>query len=200
MIGQRILNEALERGHQVTAVLRNPKKLKLLHKNLKVARGDVFDPMSIRTAAVGSDAILSSFGPNPAAVDQLVESAKALINVTDRSGIRRLVIVGGAGSLEVAPGVMLMDTPEFPAAYLPYAEAHKEALAVMRLSDLDWTVLSPAAVIEPGERTGRFRLGSEQLIADANGASLISAEDFAIAMLDEVEKPQHIRARFTLGY
>jgi putative NADH-flavin reductase len=127
--------------------------------------------------------------------------AKALIEGLRQSGVRRLVVVGGAGSLEVMPGVQLVDTLDFPAAWKPVALAHRDALAVYRLAeDLDWTYVSPAALIEPGRRTGLYRTGTDQLLVDDKGVSRISVEDFAAAMLDEIKKPRFLRRRFTVAY
>ena len=113
----------------------------------------------------------------------------------------RLLVVGGAGSLEIAPGKALVDTPEFPAAYKAEALAGRAFLEALRAEKvLDWTFISPSALFEPGERTGSYRIGGNQLLADANGKSWVSMEDYAIAMADEIEKPAHPRQRFTVGY
>jgi putative NADH-flavin reductase len=129
-----------------------------------------------------------------------VEATRTLASGLKRAGVRRFLMVGGAGSLEVAPGLQLVDTPDFPEAWKPYALAHRDALAVLKDSDLDWTNLSPAAFIQPGQRTGKFRLGKDTLVTDEKGGSRISAEDYAVALVDELEKPQYIRQRFTVGY
>jgi putative NADH-flavin reductase len=133
----------------------------------------------------------------------ILHTAHALIQGLSKAGVKRLLIVGGAGSLEVAPGLHLLDTPEFPAVVKPFAAAHRDALEVYRKeapSDLEWTYLSPAGVIAPGERTGQFRLGTDQLLTDEQGRSHISVEDFAIALLNELEQPQAIRRRITVAY
>jgi hypothetical protein len=114
--------------------------------------------------------------------------------------VRRFIMVGGAGSLEVAHGLRLVDTPNFPAEWKPIALAHADALEVLKTSDLEWTSVSPAAVVQPGERTGKFRLGKDTLLTDSKGDSKISTGDFAAALVDEVEKPRHIRQRFTVAY
>jgi putative NADH-flavin reductase len=157
----------------------------------------------VATAVAGHDAVVSAFGPSGTqGVETVGEAARSLIAGLKQAGVRRLVFVGGAGSLEVAPGVRLEDLPQFPAAWKPIAQAHTDALDVFRQQgdDLDWTYLSPAALIEPGERTGTFRLGGDRFLTDAEGQSRISAEDYAIALLDEVEDPKHIRQRFTVAY
>ena len=126
---------------------------------------------------------------------------QAIIGAVKKAGVKRLLVVGGAGSLEVAPGRLLIDTPEFPAEYKPEALAGKEFLRVLRAEhDLDWTYLSPSAVFVPGPKTGTFRLGTDSLLTGADGKSWVSMEDFAIAMVDELEKPRHSRQRFTVGY
>ena len=201
MIGHRIAQEALARGHQVTAIARNPAKLDLRHVRLATAQGDALDPAGVATAVAGHDAVINAIGPSGSDDLQIVvQAARALINGLRRSGVRRLLVVGGAGSLEVRPGVQLVDTPDFPAAWKPVALAHRDALAVYRTADLDWTYLSPAALIAPGERTGKYRTDTDRLITDAKGESRISAEDYAAAMIDEREQPQHIRQRFAVAY
>jgi len=125
----------------------------------------------------------------------------ALIAAVQSAGVKRLLVVGGAASLEVAPGKALLDTPDFPPAYRPEATAGLKFLKALRNEKtLDWTFLSPSAEFAPGERTGKFRLGDDRLLVDANGKSHISMEDFAIALVDELEHPKHIRRRFTVGY
>ena len=126
--------------------------------------------------------------------------AETLTDAVKQAGVQRLLIVGGAGSLEVAPGLQLANSPTFPEAWKPIATAHIEALEVYLKADLNWTYFSPAAMFQPGERTGTFRIGSDQLLVDEKGESRISTEDYAIAMLDEVEKPRFIRKRFTIAY
>lgn len=200
MVGQRILREALDRGHQVTAIVRNPARLTTQHPNLRVVTASIFDPESIAQAVAGQDAVISAYGA-PHGQDQLLSDvARSLVQGVKQAGVPRLLVVGGAGSLEVAPGVLLMDTPAFQPAWIPNAQAQRDALNVYRNSDLDWTYLSPAALLQPGERTGNYRTGTDQLVVDSEGNSHISAEDYAIAMLDEVEHPRHLRQRFTVGY
>ena len=201
MIGSRIAKEALDRGHSVTAVSRDPAKLTLAHPEFHKARGDVLDPASITAAVLGHDAVISAFGPGQYGDAQdVVRAARALVAGVKPAGVKRLLVIGGAGGLEVRPGLQLVDTPEFPAAWKPVAIAHRDALAVYRGADLDWTYLAPAALIQPGMRTGRYRVAGGQLLTDAEGQSRISAEDFAVAMLDELEHPHHLRARFTAAY
>jgi putative NADH-flavin reductase len=203
MIGRRIVQEALSRGHTVTGVVRDPSRSDLSGEGLTLAQGDLRDGASVARLAAGHDAAVSAFGP---AQDQPVEIvadvARTLLDALPKAGVRRLIFVSGAGSLEVAPGVQLLDVPEFPAEWRGIAAAHRDALELFRSSDsdLDWTVFSPAAYISPGERTGRYRTGTDQLVADAQGHSAISAEDYAVALLDELEQPKFIRRRFTAAY
>jgi putative NADH-flavin reductase len=206
MIGSRILKELLSRGHSVTAVSRDPSRIPA-QKGVTVEKGDMLDADGIAKIAKGSDVVISSYGPpsgsqgpDPAQVSQLVEATRALIAGARRAGAPRIIMVGGAGSLEVSPGLQIVDAPTFPDAYKPVALAHRDAFHVMRESDLNWTYFSPAMMIQPGERTGKFRLGKDALVSDENGNSSISAEDYAVALVDEVEQGRHTKQRFTIGY
>lgn len=202
-IGQRILREALSRGHTVTAIVRNPSRIIERDRKVRAVEGNILDPESVEASVIGHDAVICAFGPGAhQGVETVIGAARSLIAGLRSAGVRRLVVVGGAGSLEVAPGVRLQDTPEFPAQWLPIARAATDALEVYRGegADLEWTYLSPAALIQPGERTGKFRRGGDQLLVDEQGRSRISAEDYAIALLDEVEEPTHVRQRFTVAY
>jgi uncharacterized protein len=201
-IGQRILEEALARGHEVTALVRNPARLKITDPRLSVREINVLEPASVTQAVTGHDIVISAIGPaSNQGEEVVVETARSLLEGASRAEVPRLLVVGGAGSLEVAPGVRLMDTPDFPAAWKGIAQAHADALAVyQREIYLNWTYVSPAAFIESGQRTGKYRVGTDQLLADAEGKSYISAEDFAVAVLDEVEHPRFDRQRFTVAY
>jgi putative NADH-flavin reductase len=201
-IGQSIAEEALSRGHQVTAVVRDPSKFKLAHEKLTVVKGDAASAESVAKTVTGHDAAISAVGPTGTNTEQgfLVEVAQALIKGLAKAGMSRLVVVGGAGSLEVAPGLQLVDAPAFPAAYRGIALAHRDSLDVFRTADLDWTYISPAALIEPGERTGRYRKGTTQLITDEQENSRISIPDYAIALLDEVENATLLRSQMTVAY
>lgn len=203
MIGSRILKELLSRGHTVVAVVRDPSKLQP-QKNMTVEKGDMLDPAGIAKLAWGSEVIVSSYGPpsgaGAAQSNQLADAARALIAGARRAGSPRIIMVGGAGSLEVSPGLQIVDSPSFPDAYKPIASAHRDAFYILRDSDLNWTYFSPAMTIQPGERTGKFRLGLNALISDDKGNSSISAEDYAIALVDEVEQGRHTKQRFTIGY
>jgi len=198
VIGSRIFKEALQRGHHVTAVVRDPTRFHAISFQVEVAKGDVLDPTSVAAAVPDHDAVVSAIGPGP---DVIVGAAHSFLEALPRAGVKRLVTVGGAGSLEVAPGLLFVDAPYFPKEYLGQARANCEALNIYRRNTaLDWTFVSPAVWIAPGKRTGRFRLGGDQLLVDAKGESRISAEDYAVAFLDEVENPRSIRRRFTVAY
>jgi uncharacterized protein len=199
-IGQRILREALERGHSVTAIVRQPEQIAVTHPNLTVKAGDVLDSAFVAQAVAGFDAVISAVGPKGQQPSMLSESAHSLIEGLTRAGVKRLIVVGGAGSLEAAPGTLVYDTPDFPAAWRPGAMAHGEGLKVYRSADLDWTYFSPAYFIQPGERTGKYRVGFEQLLRDEGGKSFISAEDFGVAILDELEAGWYVRRRVTIAY
>jgi putative NADH-flavin reductase len=201
-IGSALLKEGLARGHQVTALVTRPEKLATA-PNLKPVKVDVYDTQNLASQLKGHDAVLSAFSGH-AQTDvegYYIAGIRSVIAAAKQAAVPRLLVVGGAASLEVAPGVQLLDTPGFPAAYKGTAEGARQALYLLREEkSLNWTMLSPSAVIAPGERTGKFRLGGDQLLADAQGNSHISVEDYAVAMLDEMEKPAHERRRFTVGY
>jgi putative NADH-flavin reductase len=198
MIGSRILQELVGRGHPVTAVVRNPEKVTT--PGVKVVQGDVTDPASVTHAAQGTEAAISAYAPPQGEEETLLTATRSLLTGLNAAGISRLIVVGGAGSLEVAPGVQLVDTPEFPEAWKGIALAHREVLPILAASNLNWSYLSPAAFIQPGQRTGKFRLGGKQLVTDEKGESRISAEDFAIALVDELESSKHARQQLTAAY
>jgi putative NADH-flavin reductase len=198
MIGSRVLAELLRRGHSVTAVARNPEKINAA--GAKAVKGDVTDAASVAAAAQGANAVVSAYAPPQSAVETLIPATHALLAGLNQAGVKRLIVVGGAGSLEVAPGLQLVDAPNFPAEWKAIALAHRDVLPILKASDLQWSYLSPAAFIQPGERTGKFRLGTTSLVTDVKGQSRISAEDYAIVLVDELEKSQHIRQQFTAAY
>jgi putative NADH-flavin reductase len=201
-IGSRIVNEALNRGHDVTAIVRHPEDYNIHKAHLKVAKGDIVKSQDVESGAFDHDVVVSAYNNTKGAPPSTIaEVAQSLIEGLKQAHVKRLIIVGGAGSLEVAPGVQLVDTPDFPEAYKPASLAHREALKIFKQEkELEWTYVSPPAEIGPGERTGKFRIGGDQLIIDEQGKSFISMEDFAVAILDEIENPKHIRQRFTVGY
>ena len=202
-VGSAILKEALDRGHEVAAIVRNPDKL-IPHAKLHPKRGDVYNEDEVARLVADHDAVISAFNPgwtNPDIYNQQVKGTRAIINGVKKAGVKRLLFVGGAGSLEVKPGVQALDLPGFPAEYKQGALATREALNMLRKeSSLDWSFLSPSADLSPGQRTGKFRLGTDQMLSDTSGQSRISTQDYAVAMIDEVEKPTHILQRFTVGY
>ncbi|GAB3627691.1 3-beta hydroxysteroid dehydrogenase [Pandoraea terrae] len=192
-VGSRIAAELLQRGHTVTGIARNPERVEP-EAGLTVVAGDAAHPDALAPVLARHDAVISA--GRFATVDPV-----KLIAAVKAAGVPRLLVVGGAGSLEIAPGKALIDTPEFPEAYKPEASAGRAFLKVLRgESALNWTFLSPSALFEPGERTGKFRLGGDSLLVDAQGKSWISMEDYAIALVDELETDKHPRARFTIGY
>ena len=197
--GARILKELLARGHLVTAIVRDPAKLQP-QPGLSVRRGDLSDVAQIAESLRGTEAVISAYGPGLNSPGELVGATERLVNGLQQAGVRRLLMVGGAGSLEVAPGVQLIDSGYLPDEWKPIARAHRDALEILKASDLDWTSLCPAGYFEPGQRTGVFRLGKDNLIANEKGESRISMEDYAIAMVDELEKHAHPRQRFSVGY
>jgi hypothetical protein len=202
-VGSAILKEALQRGHDVTAIVRHPEKIKS-HPKLRPQKADIQKGDEVTLSVAGHEAVISAFNPgwsNPDIYNQQVKGTRAIIDGVKKAYIKRLLFVGGAGSLEVKPGVQSVDLPEFPAEYKQGALATRETLNLLRKEQsLDWSFLSPSADLFPGQRTGKFRLGTDQLLADTQGKSRISVEDYATAMIDEAEKPKHIRRRFTVGY
>lgn len=204
-IGQRIAREALDRGHEVVGVVRDPTRARSPDARVRLVRGDATDAGSVAAAARGADAVVSAISPRPGttgSAPSLADAARGLIAGLKEAGVKRLLVVGGAGSLEVAPGKMLMDLPEFPAAYMGEAVEGRDALAVFRAEGdgVDWTFLSPAAEIGPGERTGRYRTTVDAFLADGQGRSFITYEDYAVAVLDELENPQNRGRRFGVAY
>lgn len=201
MIGSRIAAEAARRGHQVTALVRNPQRVPEDTANIHASQADLLDAVSVAAAVRGHDVVASAYAPALDNTATLDTATRALVAGVREAGLKRLVVVGGAGSLEVAPGKQLVDAEGFPEAYKAVALAHREALHYYRtVSDLDWTFFAPAAMIAPGERTGQFRTGAGTLIADAAGTSRISAEDYAIAFVDELEQARFVRQIATVAY
>ena len=204
-VGSAILNEALERGHNVIAVVRHPDRIKTIHQRLTVKQTDASSAYNVAEVCKGADAVISSYNPgwkNPEIAKETTMVYKAIIEGVKKSGVKRLLVVGGAASLFVSPGKRLMDAGIIPESFQPAVRA----LADVYLIDLkaensiDWVFFSPAGIIEPGLRTGKFRLGKDDLDVDEKGESKISVQDYAVAMIDELEKPAHHRERFTIGY
>jgi uncharacterized protein len=191
--GSRIAAEALRRGHSVTGITRSADQEKV-PAGVVLRQGDASQPEQLAALIQGHDVVVSS-----ARFSQL--KAAALLDGVKSAGVKRLLVVGGAASLETAPGVILLDSPTFPAEYKGEAVPGKQFLDDLRTETaIDWTFLSPPAMFAPGERTGTFRIGQNQLMADEQGKSHISMEDYAIALLDEIEQPKHLRQRFTVAY
>ncbi len=197
MIGSRIANEATERGHEVTIVTRSGDR--------DTQKADATDTKRLASLAAKHDAVVMAMSPPRDGTDSvapLLAAGHSIIEATSIASIKRLVIVGGAGSLLLPFGDRLMDSPDFPAMYKSEALAHAELLKLIRDKgkDLDWTYISPAAEIAPGERSGNFVLGGDELIANAKGESRISAEDYAVVLIDELEQGNNIQRRMTAAY
>jgi len=202
-IGAFIRDEALARGHQVTAIVRHPEKITVQDPRLHVVKADILKDR-VDELVKGHDAVIGAYNPgwnNPNIYNEQIEGYRAIISGVKRSGIRRLLVVGGAGSLEVAPGVQVLDKASFSEQVRKGVLATREVLYMLRKeNELEWTFLSPPTSVKPGERTGHYRVGKDQLLKNKEGESKISTQDYAVAMLDELENPQHIRERFTVAY
>jgi putative NADH-flavin reductase len=201
LLGSRLVEEALRRGHEVTAAARHPSRMSGGGGDVRVVPIDVTQADTVAEVAQGHDLALTAVTQHDRP-EVLVEAAHGLLAGLPRAAVPRLVVAGGAGSLKVASGQRLMDTPDFHEQWKPEARAQARALAVYEQAgaEVDWVYVSPAALLEPGERTGKYRVGADQLIVDEQGRSRITMEDFAIAMLDEAEQSSHSRERFTAGH
>ena len=197
--GARILFELLSRGHQVTAIVRDPSKITAA-PGPAVAQCDLSDPKKLAELLTGADAVVSAYGPPTDNTDLLITTTQNIAEAVAIAAAPRLLVVGGAGSLEVSPGVTLIASGYLPAEWMPIATSHSKTLDFLKTTAIDWTYFSPAGYFEPGKRTGVFRLGTTNLIANEKGESRISMEDYAIAMVDEIENPKHHRAQFSIGY
>ncbi len=203
-VGPKVVAEALNRGHEVTAFARQPEKLDIENEHLVKQSADVYNADILANLLAGHDVVISTFNAgwtNPDLYNDFLRGARAIQQATKQAGIKRFIFVGGAGSLEIAPGVQLVDTPDFPAAYKPGATAARDYLNELRQEqELDWTFLSPAINLHPGNRTAVFRTGTEQPVFNEAGQSDISVDDLAVALINEVENNQFVKARFTVGY
>lgn len=210
-VGSAILNEALYRGHKVTVIAPHPEKITTKNENLVVVKGDATDPDTLAKVAKGKDAVISAYNPgwaNPRQYEDTLENYPKIVEGTKRAGVHRLLIVGGAGTLFVAPGLRLVDTGNLPAEWLPGVKSMGEFYLdyLMKEKDVDWVFFSPAGNLGnmgqngPGKRTGKFRLGKDDMLFDENGESFISVEDYAYAMIDELEQENHHQERFTIAY
>ena len=204
-VGTAILNELLNRGHKVTAIVRDLAKVTASNPNLKVVQADVTDTDVLIEASKGKDAVISAYNPgwkNPNIYEETLKNYPLIVDSMKKAGVERLLIVGGAGTLFYAPGKMVMDADDVPAKLLPGIKSLGEFYlnTLRKENDIDWIFLSPAANMTPGERTGKFRIGKDDLVVGVNGDSNISVEDYAVAMVDELEQKHHHKERFTIGY
>jgi hypothetical protein len=190
-VGSKVLKEALERGHDVTAIVRHPERL-TEHPHLKSVKGDIKKDEEMAQILAGHDVVVTTVH---------YDDGPLLLREIKKSGVKRFVSVGGAGSLEVKAGIQFVDTPEFPEIYLKGAQITRDFYELVRKDkELDWTIVTPSAELVPGERTGQYRIGHDNLLFNNTGKSTVSVEDLAHAMLEEIENPQFIRKRFTVGY
>lgn len=201
-VGSAVLEELLHRQHQVTALARNPGKI-TARAGLTVVQADAQDAAQVAQAVAGQEAVVNAYNPGwtvPDIHDQFLIGTRAIYAGVKQAGVKRLLVVGGAGSLFVAPGLQLVDTPGFPAEYKAGALAAREALNLIRSeSTLDWTFLSPPILLAPGERTGQYRLGTDAPLMNGEAPGGISVADLAVAIVDELENPRHVQQRFTVA-
>ena len=208
-VGSRILDEALRRGHQVTALMRNPEALPS-RAGVTTVKVDVLDTDALAKALAGHDAVISAFNPGRATAggdevtEQHVAGHRAIVDAVKRSGVKRFLAVGGAASLKTKDGIEFLDSPDFPKEYEAFKGGIRGTRALYYMlkeeADLDWVFLAPSVFLTPGERTGAFRTGKDHVLYDVDGQSRISLEDYAVAMIDELETPSHHRERATVGY
>lgn len=207
-VGSALLKEALDRGVEVTAIVRNPAKVKIESPLLTVVKGDVTDPEVIASVAKGADTIVSAYNPgwaNPRLYEETLENYPKILEGAKKAGVKRVLIVGGAGTLFVKPGIRLIDTGTLPESWIPGVKSLGEFYlnTLTKENELDWVFLSPAANLgnlQPGTRTGHYRVGKDDMIVDEKGDSFISVEDYAKAMIDELLEPKHHQERFTVAY
>ena len=207
MVGKRIMDEAVRRGHEVTAIVRHPTAVHTDSDRVTVQEGDATDAARVAELVAGHDLVIDAIAPprGPfATAEVLPRAVRGLIDGMSKAGVKRLLVVGGAASLLLGDGTPLLSTPTFPEAYRAEAIGQRQALDELKggatKAGIEWSYLSPAAEVIPGQRTGRFRVGGDQMMVDEQGRSRISAVDYAVAMLDEVEKPQHVGQRFSVAY
>ena len=206
-VGSALLNELVNRGHKVTAIVRDAKSL-ADKQGVEAVVADATNPAELAQLATGKDAVISAYNPgwtNPRQYEETLENYPKIVEGAKRAGVERLLIVGGAGTLFVKPGLRLMDTGSLPEAWMPGVKSLGEFYlnTLMKEDSIDWIFLSPAANLgnlQPGTRTGKYRMGKDDLLVDAEGNSFISVEDYAVAMIDELETPKHHKERFTVAY
>ena len=204
-VGTAILEELLNRGYCVTAVVRNPEKVTIRNANLSVVKADVSDVNTLAAVCKGKDAVVSAYNPgwaNPDIYEETLKNYPLILEAVRKSGVKRLLCVGGAGTLFCAPGIRVVDSGAIPAEIMGGAKSLGEFYlnTLCNEKEIDWVFFSPAGSLEPGKRTGKFRLGKDDLIVDETGKSHISVGDYALAMADELEQANHHRERFTIGY
>ena len=206
-VGKAILLELLDREHTVTAIIRHPEKLGIHHPNLTTKAGDMLDVKQVATLVKGHDAVVSAYNSgwtNPNIYEEYLEGAQAIQTGVKMAGVKRLVVIGGAGSLEIKPGMQLVDTPEFPSQFKAGATGARDYLTIIRNEqELEWTYFSPAILMNQatsGVRRGTYRTALDVPVFDKDGKSVLSVEDLAMAVVDELEHPKHIRQRFTAAY
>lgn len=207
-VGSAILEEALNRGHKVTALVRNPEKIQVKNENLTVLAVDATDVEALSKVVAGKDAVISAYNPgwgNPRLYEEILENYPKIIEGVKKAGVQRLLVVGGAGVLYVQPGVRLMDSGTLPAELMPAVKGEGELFlnVLSKENDIDWAYFAPPANLGnmgKGIRTGKYRLGTDTLLVDEKGDSFISVEDYAVAMIDELEQEAHHKALFTAAY
>jgi uncharacterized protein len=206
-VGTPLLSELVSRGHQVTAISRHPEKIASTSDLVTPVKGDIQNEDEVATLVAGHDAVISAFNPgwtNPNIYADFLNGSQAIEAGVQKAGVKRVLFIGGAGSLEIAPGLQLIDTPEFPAEYKDGANAARNFLNILKKNDLlNWTFLSPAIEMHPGTsgvRKGVYRTGLDNPVFNEEGRSIISVEDLSVAIADEIENPAYIRKRFTVAY
>lgn len=206
-VGSALLNEAAQRGHIITAISRHPEKINSSDGNVTAIKADVYDTQKLADSIAGHEVAFNTYNAgwdNPNIYEDFLKGSESIQEAAKKAKVKRLMVVGGAGSLEIAPGKQLVDTPDFPAEYKEGAKAARDYLDILKKEkDIVWTFLSPAILMHQGiktGRTGKYRTGTDQPVFDENGVSKISAEDLSVALIDEMENPQFLNQRFTVAY
>lgn len=206
-VGTAILDEALNRNHEVVAIVRNPENISTQNKNLTLKKGDILDESTVANLVKDCDVVVSAYNPgwsNPDIYNEFLRGSNSIQNGVKEAQVERYIVIGGAGSLEIAPGLQAVDTPEFPQAIKPGATAARDYFNILKEEkDLNWTFFSPAFEMHQGTsgvRKGKYRLGLDNPVFDENGRSVLSVEDLAMVIVDEIEKPKYSRQRFTAAY